>query len=144
MTTLESVPLEEVLRDVLDGVKVVDGLQLEDLTHRHMALVMIRVQQMRRAKVREFEDLTEAMGEAKKKAVVAHAEAFLASEGTPTERTQRGKLAAADAEFDVEVAAGAVKACWKAMEVLRDDWDTCRSIGANQRAEKNAIEGYGS
>jgi hypothetical protein len=144
MTTLESVPLEEVLRDVLDGVKVADGLQLEDLTHRHMALVMIRVQQMRRAKVKEFEELTEAMGKAKADATVAHAKAFLASEGTPTERTQHGKLAAAEAEFAVDVAAGAVKACWKSMEVLRDDWDTCRSIGANQRADKNAIEGWGS
>ena len=143
MTTLESVPLEEVLRDVLDGVKIVGSLQLEDLTPEHLALVMLRVQQMRRAKVKEFEDLTKAMGEAKKKAVVDHAEAFLRCEGTPTERTQRGKLAAAGAEFDAEVAAGAVKACWKSMEILHDDWDTCRSIGANQRAKRNAIEGIG-
>ena len=52
MTALESVPLEEVLRDVLDGVKIMDALQLEDLTPEHMSLVMLRVQQMRRAKIK--------------------------------------------------------------------------------------------
>ena len=62
MTTLEAVPLEEVLRDVLDGVKIVDVPQLEDLTPEHMALVMIRVQQMRRAKIKEIEELSETGG----------------------------------------------------------------------------------
>ena len=28
--------------------------------------------------------------------------------------------------------------------LLKDDWDTCRSINANMRADKSAIEGYGS
>ena len=31
-----------------------------------------------------------------------------------------------------------------ALRLLKDDWDTCRSIGATQRAERNAIEGWGS
>ena len=144
MTTLESVPLDQVLRDVLDGVKIVDAIQLEDLTPRYLALVMLRVQQMRRAKVEEFKKLNEAKGEAKKNATIAHAQAFLDAEGTPTERTQHGKKAAADAEFAVDVAEGNLKACLQYMEILKDDWDTCRSINANERAERNAIEGWGS
>jgi hypothetical protein len=69
MTTLEAVPLEEVLRDVLDGVKIIDGgLQIEQLTSTQIALVIVRVQRMRHAKVKELEDLTVALGQAKKKA----------------------------------------------------------------------------
>ena len=56
MTALESVPLDEVLRDVLGGVKIVDGLQLEDLTAEQMGLVMIKVQRMRRAKIEQIKE----------------------------------------------------------------------------------------
>jgi hypothetical protein len=143
MTALKSVPLEELLQDVLNGVSIVDGLRLEDIQPQQIALVMIRVQAMRRAKVDELRQLTEAMGAAKKNATLAHTAAYLAYPGTPSERTQAGKQAAAEAEFAVDVAEGEVKACMKALEILQDDWDTCRSIGANQRAQRNAAEGYG-
>jgi hypothetical protein len=143
VTTLKSVPLEEVLRDVINGEQVVDGLTLEDITPTQASLVMIRVQAMRRAKIEDFKDLTEKMAKAKKAATLAHTAAYLAHPGTPSERTQAGKQAAAGAEFDVDVAEGEVKACWKALEILQDDWDTCRSISANQRARKNALEGWG-
>ena len=73
MTTLESVPLEEVLRDVLDGVKIMDSPQLEDLTPEHMALVMLRVQQMRRAKIKEIETLSEQVARAVKTATETRA-----------------------------------------------------------------------
>ena len=29
------------------------------------------------------------------------------------------------------------------LKLLKDDWDTCRSINTNQRAERSATEGYG-
>ena len=143
MTTLESVPLEELLRDVLDGVKIVDALQMEDLTTDHMALVMIRVQQMRRAKIEQIKELSDKVAEAVKNATKIRARTFLGTEGTQDYRTQASKLAAADAVFAAEALKSELEAARESLKLLKDDWDTCRSINTNQRAEKNAIEGYG-
>jgi hypothetical protein len=145
MTALESIPLETVLRDVLDGIQVLDGgLQIEQLTSAQIAVVIVKVQRMRHAKVRELEDLTVALGEAKKHATIDHAKAFLGAPGQPSERTQEAKLAAADAEFQVDTAKAALDACKAAMKVLEDDWDSCRTIAADQRAKRNAFEGIGT
>ncbi len=131
MTTLESIPLE-------------GGKELEDLGTREIARVMVRIQRLRRAKVRDLENFTVALGKAKKDAATVHAKAFLAHEGPQEERTQTAKLAAADAVFAADVAKARLDACKEAMSVLKDDWDTCRSIGANERAQQNAIEGIGA
>ena len=143
MTTLESVPLEEVLRDVLDGVKIVDSLQLEDLTPQHMALVMIRVQQMRWAKVSEIKGLSGQVAEAVKAATKTRARTFLSTEGTQDYRTQASKLAAADAVFDADALKATLEAAREVLGLLKDDWDTCRSINTNIRSERSATEGYG-
>ncbi len=131
MTTLESIPVE-------------GGRELEDLTTRELARVMVRIQRLRRAKITDLENLTVALARAKKDATIVHAKAFLAHEGPQEERTQTAKLAAADAVFAADVAKAKLDACKAAMETFRDDWDTCRSIGANERAERNAIEGIGA
>lgn len=145
MTTLESVPLETVLRDVLDGIQIIEGgLQIEQLSAPQIAVVIVRVQRMRHAKVQELEDLTVALGEAKKEATTAHAKAFLAAAGQPSERTQEAKLAAAEPEFLADVAKAKLDACRAAMKVLEDDWDSCRTIAADQRAKRNAFEGVGA
>jgi hypothetical protein len=144
VTTLESVPLEEVLRDVLDGVKVADVPQLEDLTPEHMALVMIRVQQMRRAKIKAIEDLAGKVAKAVKDATEIRAREFLATEGTQDYRTQASKLAAAGAVFSTDVLKAELEAARESLGLLEDDWDTCRSINANSRAKRNALEGIGS
>ncbi len=143
MTTLESVPLEEVLRDVLDGVKIVDVPQLEDLTTEHMALVMIRVQRMRRDKIEDIKGLSDKVAAAVSKATKTRARTFLRTEGTQDYRTQASKLAAADDVFDAEALKAQLEAAREYLKLLKDDWDTCRSINTNQRAQKNAIEGYG-
>lgn len=128
----------------LDSIPVEGGKQLEDLGPRELARVMVRVLQLRRAKVKDLENLTVELARAKKTATVEHAKAFLAADGPQEERTQKAKLAAADAVFTADVAKGKLDACKAAMDVLKDDWDTCRSIGANERAQQNAIEGFGS
>lgn len=143
MTTLESVPLEEVLRDVLDGVKVVDAIQLEDLTPDHMALVMLRIQQMRRAKIKDIGTLSEKVAEAVKRATKIRARKFLDTDGTQDYRTQASKLEAADAVFAAEAAKGELEAAREYLKLLKDDWDTARSINANGRAQRSAIEGIG-
>jgi hypothetical protein len=132
MTRLQAVPLE-------------GGRALEDLGPREIARVMVKVQSMRREKVEDFKSLTVALARAKKDATVEHARAFLGLEGRPQEeRTQTAKLAAVDAVFAMDVAKGDLKACEVSMDILKDDWDTCRSIGANERAQRNAAEGFGS
>ena len=143
MTTLEAVPLEEVLRDVLDGVKIEGVPHLEDLTPEHMALVLIRVQQMRRAKIEDIKDLSEKVAEAVKKATKTRARKFLNTEGTQDYRTQASKLAAADEVFDAEALKAQLEAAREYLKLLEDDWDTSRSINTNQRAKRSATEGYG-
>ena len=143
MTTLEAVPLEEVLRDVLDGVKIADVPQLEDLTPEHMALVMLRVQQMRRAKIKAIEDLAKQVAGAVKHATEVRARKFLATEGTQDYRTQASKLAAADTVFAAEALKATLEAARESLGLLEDDWDTARSINANSRAKKNSLEGMG-
>jgi len=143
MTTLEAVPLEEVLRDVLDGTKIMDAPQLEDLTPEHIALVMLRVQQMRRAQIKKIEQLSEAAAEAVAKATKTRARKFLDTPGTQDYRTQASKLAAADDVFAAEAAKAAVEAAREYLGLLKDDWDTARSINANSRAKRNALEGIG-
>lgn len=143
MTALESVPLEEVLRDVLDGVKIVDVLQLEDLTPQHMSLVMLRVQQMRRAKIKEIEGLSKQVAEAVKKATKTRACTFLDTPGTQDYRTQASKLAAADDVFTADALKATLEAARESLGLLEDDWDTARSINANSRAKQNSLEGIG-
>lgn len=144
MTTLEAAPLEEVLRDVLDGIKFENVPQLEELTPQHMALVMLRVQQMRRAKIKEIGGLAESVAFAVKDATEIRAREFLSCEGPQQQRDQSSRLAAAEAVFKAEALKAILEAARKSLELLKDDWDTCRSINTNQRAEKNAVEGYGS
>ena len=37
-----------------------------------------------------------------------------------------------------------LEAAREVLKLLKDDWDTCRSIGANVRAVRSATEGFGS
>ena len=144
MTTLESVPLEEVLRDVLDGVKIENVPQLEDLTPELMSRVMLRVQQFRRAKIKEIEGLSKQVAAAVKKATKTHARKFLDTEGKPQDyRTQAAKLEAADDVFAADALKATLEAARKSLGLLEDDWDTARSINANSRAKKNSLEGIG-
>ena len=143
MTTLEAVPLEEVLRDVLDGVKIVDGIQLEDLTPEHIALVMLRVQQMRRAQIKRIEQLAGDAAGAVAKVTKTRARTFLDTPGTQDYRTQASKLEAADDVLAAEAAKATLEAAREYLGLLKDDWDTARSINANSRAKRSATEGYG-
>lgn len=131
MTALRIVPL--------DGVR-----NVEDMSTDQIVQVMLNIQRLRRDKVDEAADLSTKYREAKKTAVVTKAQAFLAHSGPQEERNQVAKLAAADAEFALDAAKAALDACKESMSLLKDDWDTCRSINANERAQKNALEGYGA
>lgn len=121
-----------------------EGRQIEDMSTQDIVRLMVKIQRMRWAKVKELETLSGTHREAKRKAVVTRAQAFLAHSGPQQERDQASRLAAADDEFNADAAKAALDACKESMSLLKDDWDTCRSINANERAVKNALEGIGS
>lgn len=125
----------------LDGY----GFHGEAITPREAAMVMVRIQRIRRDTVEEFIRLGREAAAKKRDATKAKARAQLESrQSTVEDRKADAVLRSADAIFEADVADVLVDACEKSLWVLRDDWDTARSIGANERAEKNALEGFGS
>ena len=140
MTTLEAVSIERILAP---GERL-PGRQAEDLDAREIARVMVAIQRMRRDKIEEIKDLAIQVAEAVKIATVVRADKFLNTDGPQQQRDQASRLEAAALVFTAEALKAELDAAKESLRLLKDDWDTCRSIGATQRAERNAIEGYGS
>ena len=125
----------------LDGY----GFHGEAITPREAAMVMVRIQRIRREAIQEYIQLGKDAAAKKRDAAKAKARAQLESrQSTVEDRKADAVLKSADDLFAAEVADVLVGACEKSMYVLKDDWDTARSITANERAEKSAIEGFGS
>jgi len=139
MTTLESVSISRILAPGQQP-----GRQIEDLGPRELAQVMVAIQRMRRDKIIDIEDLSKRVAGATREAVEVRAREFLTCTGTERARDQASRLAAAEANFNTDCLRAELDAARDSLRLLKDDWDTCRSVGASQRAEKNAIEGYGS
>lgn len=117
---------------------------LEDIDPRRAAMIMVRVQRLRRDQAKEVLRLRREAARLTAIAEKAKARGQLEAEGTVEDRKARGRLASADAFFDVACAEAVADAALTELYLLKDDWETCRSIGANERAEKNAIEGIGN
>ena len=140
MTTLEAVSIERIL----SPAEVASGRQVEELDAREIARVMVAIQRMRRDKIEEIKDLAVQVAAAVKAATETRALEFLRCEGPQQQRDQASRLAAAEDVFKADAPRAVLEAARESLKLLKDDWDTCRSIGATQRAERNAIEGYGS
>lgn len=140
MTTLEAVSIERIL----NPGEVARGRQAEDLSAQEIARVMVAIQRMRRDKIEEIKDLAIQVAEAVKIATIVRAEEFMNADGPQQQRDQASRLAAAEMVFTADALKAELDAAKESLRLLKDDWDTCRSIGATQRAEKNAIEGWGS
>lgn len=113
-----------------------------DITPNTAAGIIIHISRLHKAKIKEFEKLNDESAEAKKKAEVVFARAFLEAEHRPMdERRQIALLAAADARFDADVAERKVKACEKALWALSDDQDSARTISATARDEMKSLGG---
>jgi hypothetical protein len=140
VTTLEAVAIERILSPGEQS----NGRQVEDLGPREIAQVMVAIQRMRRDKIEEIKDLAVQVADAVKTATEIRAREFLCCAGPQQQRDQASRLAAAEAVFASEALRAVLEAARESLKLLKDDWDTCRSIGATQRAERNAIEGYGS
>lgn len=140
MTTLEAVSIDRILSPAQQSA----GRQAEDLSPQEVARVMVAIQRMRRDKIEEIRKLQTDVAEAVKIATVVRAEEFMNADGPQQQRDQASRLAAAGAVFTAEALKAELDAAKESLRLLKDDWDTCRSIGATQRAERNAIEGWGS
>jgi hypothetical protein len=140
VTALEGVTLEKVLQGTLHP----PGRQIEDLGPEEIARVMVAIQRMRRDKIEEIKLLACDVADAVKIATVIRAREHLDHAGPQDECAQAGKLAAAEAVFHAETLKAELEAARESLRLLKDDWDTCRSVNANSRAERNAIEGYGA
>lgn len=139
MTTLEAVSIEQILNGDTGS-----GRQIENLAPKEIARVMVAIQALRRDRIREIRRLSVEVADLVEQATKIRAREFLATEGPQDQRTQASKLAAAEAVFASEAKKAELEACRETLKLLKDDWDTCRSINANERAERSAIEGYGS
>lgn len=129
------------MSDDQDEAVIADGA-LEELSPREINRVMIRVQRLRHAKVTEIRNLMLARDKAEAAAVKAFAKAFLEAEGEPMDlRRQVAEMAAADLKFAANAAGSLVAACRKSMDVLADDWETCRSAEVDVREEMKAFPG---
>ena len=140
MTALEAVSIERIL----SPGQVAQGRQVEDLGPNEIARVMVAIQRMRREKIEEIKDLAKDVADAVKTATEVRAREFLSCEGPQQQRDQSSRLAAAPYVFTAEALRAEVEAARESLKLLKDDWDTCRTINANERAVRSATEGYGS
>ena len=132
MTTTPSSPLDE---------PTAAG---EAISPRDAATFMVRIQRIRRDTIEDLVRYGTDAAAKRRDAVKAKARAQLTSrQATVEDRKADAVLVSADAFYEADVADVKVDACTKALFVLRDDWDTARSIGANERADLNAT-GLGS
>src|ERR1017187_9078837 len=140
MTTLEAVSLERIL----SPGQVAAGRQVEDLGPNEIARVMVAIQGMRRDKIEQIKKLAESVAFAVKDATEIRAREFLRCEGPQQQRDQSSRLVAAEAVFKAEALKAVLEAGRESLKLLKDDWDTCRSINSNVRAVRSATEGFGS
>lgn len=120
-----------------------DERALENLTLDQLVQLMIRIQGIRRRRVRELRELRVALAAKIRDQEVAHAGAFLGADGAMDLRKQEAVLAAAEAKFQTAVAEAEVESCRESIKILIDDWDTCRTASANKRSEM-AMSGMAS
>ena len=140
MTTLEAVSIERIL----SPREVAQGRQVEELDSHEIARVMVAIQRMRRDKIEEIRQLATDVAEAVKVATVVRAQEFMQAEGPQQQRDQASRLAAAPSAFAADALRAELEAARESLKLLKDDWDTCRTINANGRAGRSATEGYGS
>lgn len=109
----------------------------EDMPPAELNRVMIATRRIAWAKVNELRDLAEKKASAKRRAKVEFARALLSAEGPVEIRKAHATLAAADAQFDYDVAEELLTACREALDAVHDDFEAVRSINADYRAERS-------
>jgi hypothetical protein len=109
----------------------------EDMPAAEINRVMIATRRIAWAHVQEMRRLSAQKAEARKKAKVLYAKAILESGGPVEIRKAHAVLAAADAQFDYDIADELISTCREALDAAHDDFEAVRSINADFRAERS-------
>jgi len=106
-----------------------------DMTPNEIASHLIQLSGALDELVTEYRGLGDAAPEAKKKAEVAYAEAYMRAEGTVEERRQFAILVAADERFAADLAERKVSGCREAIRAVHARIDVGRTLSATTRDE---------
>ena len=107
-----------------------------DMPAAELNRVMIATRRIAWAHVNEMRRLAAQKAEARKKAKVTFAKALLDADGPVEIRKAIATLAAADAQFDFDVAEELISTCRQALGAAHDDFEAVRSINADLRADR--------
>ena len=109
----------------------------DDMPPDEINRVMIATRRIAWAMVNELRDLAVQKSKAKRAAKTAYARALLSADGPVEIRKAHATLAAAEAQFQYDVAEEMVTACREALDAVHDDFEAVRSINADYRAERS-------
>ena len=107
----------------------------EDMPAAELNRVMVATRRIAWAHVREMRQLCAQRATAHKQATVLFAKAMLSTDGPVEIRKAAAKLAAADAQFDYDVADELISTCRQALQACHDDFEAVRSMNSDVRAE---------
>jgi hypothetical protein len=109
----------------------------EDMPPAEINRVMIATRRIAWAHVNEMRQLCGQKAAAHKEATTLYAKAMLSTEGPVEIRKAAAKLAAADAQFDYDVADELISTCRQALMAAHDDFEAVRSINSDMRSERS-------
>jgi hypothetical protein len=106
-----------------------------DMTPNEIAAGLISLGRQLDALVREYRDLGDAAAEAKRDAELAHAKAYMETEGTVEERRQAAILTSSDARYVADLAERKVAGCREAIRAVHARIEVGRTLSATTRDE---------
>lgn len=109
----------------------------EDMPPAELNRVMVATRRIAWAHVKEMRQLCAQKAAAHKKATVLYAKTMLEMDGPVEVRKAAAKLAASDAQFDLDTADELISTCRQALAACHDDFEAVRSINSDVRAERS-------
>lgn len=109
----------------------------DDMPPVELNRVMVATRRIAWSHVNEMRQLCSQRAQAHKTATILYAKAMLESEGPVEVRKAAAKLAAADAQFDYDVADELISTCRQALQACHDDFEAVRSMNSDVRAERS-------
>ena len=109
----------------------------EDMPAAELNRVMVATRRIAWAHVKEMRQLCAQKARAHKAATMIYARAMLDSDGPVEVRKAAAKLAAADAQYDFDIADELISTCRQALQACHDDFEAVRSMNSDARAERS-------
>ena len=109
----------------------------DDMPPSELNRVMVATRRIAWAHVKEMRQLAGQKAAAHKLATTIYAREMLTSEGPVEIRKAAAKAAAADAQYDLDIADELISTCRQALMACHDDFEAVRSMNADVRAERS-------